>query len=283
MGKADLHIHTTASDGACSPMEILELAKKNHLDTISLTDHDTIDGYLEAVHHADDYSIRLIPGVEITVTFAGREIHLLAYDFDPADEGLVRFLKQQRKARVSRMEQMLSLLRRDGFDLTMDEVRAESRGSNPGRPHLARIMVRKKMVASVSEAFMRYLGSSLIRKIDSMYGDLDEAVKVVRTAGGVTALAHPGPLYTTEEIESMLEAGIDGLECIHPSHNFEQQRKLSRLAESRHLLVTGGSDFHGTGKAYDPWFGIVTLGSRHVGSLERIARNRKRMNKNTGS
>lgn len=283
MGKADLHIHTTASDGSCEPEQIIELAISKSLNTISITDHDSIDGYFKALSSAGKYPVRLIPGVELTALFKGKEIHILGYNFDTANSEFTRLLKKQRTARLERMAQILAYLRKKkGIEITLDEVKAQAKNNNVGRPHLAHILVKKKIVASIAEAFIRYLGASLIDHIEITYADLEDVVEKVAGAGGATSLAHPGPIYTMNEVQNYLETGLDGIECIHPGHNFEDQKKFTRLAEDKNLLITGGSDFHGTGREYDPYLGIMTLSEKRVAKLDRLTDRRKKLLTNVG-
>ncbi len=283
MGKADLHIHTTASDGTCAPGEIVELARSKSLNTIAITDHDSIDGYLEARKSAEEHSVRLIPGVEITAHYAGKEIHVLGYNFDPYKNEFIQFLKKQRMARLNRMEQILDHLRsKQGIDITIDEVKAQAKSTNVGRPHVAQIMIKKKVVASIAEAFIRYLGLPLIEKIKISYAGLEEVIEKISEAGGASSLAHPGPLYTMDEVEEYLDYGLDGIECMHPGHSFEEQKKFISLAQARDLLITGGSDFHGNGREYDPYFGIVTLSEKYVAGIDRMTRQRKKLQMDMG-
>ncbi len=283
MGKADLHIHTTASDGTCAPGEIVELARSKSLNTIAITDHDSIDGYLEARKSAEEHSVRLIPGVEITAHYAGKEIHVLGYNFDPYKNEFIQFLKKQRMARLNRMEQILDHLRsKQGIDITIDEVKAQAKSTNVGRPHVAQIMIKKKVVASIAEAFIRYLGLPLIEKIKISYAGLEEVIEKISEAGGASSLAHPGPLYTMDEVEEYLDYGLDGIECMHPGHSFEEQKKFISLAQARDLLITGGSDFHGKGREYDPYFGIVTLSEKYVAGIDRMTRQRKKLQMDMG-
>lgn len=278
MGKVDLHIHTTASDGSCKPEEIVEFAKSKSLSVISITDHDTILGYLAAIPAAEHNSITLIPGTEITAVCEGKEIHVLAYNFDSDDLEFRKFLNKQQQARVNRMEQILCVLRNDnGIHITLDEVKAQAKSNNVGRPHVAKILVKRRVVASVAEAFIRYLGSQLLEKLDVGYTRLAEVTQVVAEAGGASVLAHPGSLYNNKEVEKYLDAGLDGIECIHPAHGFDYQKNYTDLAEKRNLLITGGSDFHGTGREYDPYFGIVTVSEKKASNLIRMTENRKKL------
>lgn len=283
MGRADLHIHTTASDGSCDPEEIPDLVRSHHLETISITDHDTLGGYDRVSRILDsDSGLTLVPGVEFTATVPGRQIHVLAYDFDPDSAHIRTLVRRQIHARSERMEEILVLLSKQGVDVTLEEVQAQARSRVVGRPHLARALVRKRVVSTVGEAFMRHLSGRKIDAIETDFVRLEELAKSIVEAGGVTVLAHPGPLYDQNEIIDYLESGLDGIEVIHPSHDFEQQKRFRELARSRHLLMTGGSDFHGSSGKYAPWLGVVTIGSNHVASLRRLARQRKSWNKENG-
>ncbi|MCC5913070.1 MAG: PHP domain-containing protein [Balneolaceae bacterium] len=276
MGKADLHTHTTASDGSFSPEELLIRAKKKGLQTLAITDHDSIKGYLAGKVIAKENGIELISGVEFTVSWEGREVHLLAYLFDEENEDLISLLYSNKKARKDRMKRIVTELRKNGVDIEYDEVMAESGRGMIGRPHAASVLVQKGYVRSVNEAFIRYLSSEKLGDVDAGYRPIEEVVRVVSEAGGVTSLAHPGPLYSDVDLKGLIATGIDGIECIHPSHSYPVQKKFSELAKANHLLMTGGSDFHGTGRSdYDPFFGIVTIGDQYVASMRRLSDRRK--------
>lgn len=276
MGKADLHIHTNASDGDCTPAEILEKAIGKGLHTISITDHDTIKGYKQARKSEFSSKLELLPGVEMSVRWGDKEVHLLSYCFDPDDEDVNILLLQQSGARRRRMAKIVRSLQKQGIDIDMDEVKAEAGFSNIGRPHAASVLMSKGVVSTFNEAFIRYLSSEKLDHISAEYCTLTEAVEVMKKAGGVLSLAHPGPLYSADEIDQLIDLGIDGLECIHPSHPYPVQRKFTKIAEKKNLIITGGSDFHRPSKSgYEPYFGIVTLGDQHVESLRRTSRQRK--------
>ncbi len=276
MGKADLHTHTNASDGVLTPEELILKIKSKGLKTIAITDHDTIKGYQQAVDIAEKENICLIPGVEITALWGDKEVHILAYYFDPENEPFQQLLLRQKRARILRMKAIVEELKKQGIDIDMDEVRAESGPGNVGRPHAASVLISKGYVASVAEAFIRYLSTEKLEDIKTEYATITEVIEITRAAGGVLSLAHPGPIYSQNEIDELLNFGIDGIECIHPSHNFNVQQSFKRLAKSRNLLVTGGSDYHGKGKSdYEPHLGIVTIGDAHVQSIKRLAQRRK--------
>lgn len=282
MGKADLHTHTNASDGDCSAEFLLRRAKKKGLRTLAITDHDTIRGYLKAAELTDEIGIDLIPGVEISCLWNSREVHILAYNFDVKDEGIELLLRRQSMARKARMRSIVKILQDQGIDLDYEEVQAEAFGGNIGRPHAAHVLMKKQVVRSFPEAFIRYLGKPEIKNIETDYAEIGDVISTVRDAGGVLSVAHPGPMYSDHEIEELLSTGLDGIECIHPSHNFDKQKKYTEMARSAQLLITGGSDYHGRSKSeYDPYFGTVTIGEQHVEALLRTSENRKNTRRKT--
>lgn len=277
MGKADLHIHTTASDGNSTPSQIVALAVEQKLDVIALTDHDTTAGLAEARQAARNKHIEVLTGSEITAGFNDREAHLLAYCFDPGHSAFKKLLSDHKKARINRGEWILSELSRQGLDLDMDEVRAEANGSNIGRPHIASVLVNKGYVASLKEAFIRYLGNQQLGVIPSDYFSCQEVIETVKQAGGAVVVAHPGQMYSDEELDQLVAAGVDGIEVVHPSHNYELQKKMEEYAAKHHLLTTGGSDFHGGSRDYQKYFGVVTISTDKVHAMKRMTNQRKDM------
>ncbi len=275
LGKADLHIHTTASDGNSEAAQIVDLAAKNHLKTIAITDHDTIAGYEKAREHALAKGVTLLSGVELTTDFDGRECHLLAYCFDPEDPGFRKLLLSHKKARVDRGEWIIDQLAGKGLDLDINEVKAEANGSNIGRPHIASVLVDKGYVATQREAFIRYLSNDALGPIDSNYRSYNEVISVVKEAGGAVVVAHPGKMYTEEELEKFVDAGIDGIEVLHPSHDYKTQKQMEGFADRHNLLKTGGSDFHGDSSGYQKHFGIVTISESTVDRLVHMTGQRK--------
>lgn len=278
MGKADLHIHTKASDGVLSVSELLDKVVEKGLKTVSITDHDTIDGYLEAQKPAADLGIELIPGVELTVLWKSIEVHLLAYDFDHHSDSFLSMIANQKIARRLRMKRIVEVLKKEGVDIDYDEIRAVAGSGNVGRPHAAMVLVKKGYVSSVPEAFIRYLSAEKVKTVETEYIQIENGIDVVKKAGGVLSIAHPGRLFTMDDVNQLLSYELDGIECIHPSHTFSLQRQFTDLAKSRDLLITGGSDYHGKiNSDYDPYFGVVTLSQNHVDSLRRSAASRKRI------
>lgn len=273
--KADLHIHTTCSDGRLSPEEAVQMAKDKNLVSLSITDHDTCKAYYQAVDKAEELDIELIPGVEITSTLGDKEVHILAYYFDPDTNYLEDFLHQQKAARKDRIKGIIETVNKSGLDVDYDEVWAEANGANIGRPHLARVLTQKGYVSSPKEAFIRYLSNQKLGSIENTYPDYREVIEIIKNVGGASVVAHPGRLYNSDEIQAFVDAGIDGIECIHPSHNFKLQKKYSEFCEKNGLLMTGGSDTHeGSGAGYTH-MGVVTIAYKHVEKMKRMTEQRK--------
>ncbi|MTI86718.1 MAG: PHP domain-containing protein [Balneolaceae bacterium] len=275
--KADLHIHTKHSDGKLTPAEAVELAREKKLSSISITDHDTYTGYFEARDEARKWDIEVIPGVEITSNMNELEAHILAYFFDPETAYLQNFLRRQKKARKDRIKGIIQTLNKNGIDVDYDEVWAEANGANIGRPHLATVLMQKGYVGNFKEAFIRYLSNKQLGTITNTYPDYREVIEIIKNVGGACILAHPGRMYTDPQIQQFVDAGIDGLECIHPSHNFKLQKKMSDFCERHALLKTGGSDTHAAKGAGHSQFGTITIASKHVDSMRRMTEQRKKI------
>lgn len=275
MPKADLHIHTNASDGRSTPEEILQYAQNHGLETIAITDHDTIKGYLKARELADDMEIELLSGAEFTADFNGRECHILAYCFDAEHRAIRQLVIHHYRSRLERGKWIVDQLSKQGLDVDINEVKAEANGANIGRPHIASVLVDKGYVASFKEAFIRYLSDEALGNIYNDYYSVEEVITAVKKAGGAVVVAHPGKMYSREELEELVDLGIDGIEFIHPSHDYETQRRIEEFAELYNLLKTGGSDFHGSGGDYQKFFGVVTLNSKYVHRLKRMTKQRR--------
>ncbi len=273
--KADLHIHTTCSDGRLTPEEAVQVAKDKNLASLAITDHDTCKGYFKAIDKANELDIELIPGVEITSVLGEKEVHILAYYFDPDTNYLEEFLKEQKKARKDRIKGIIKTVKKSGIDVEYDEVWAEANGANIGRPHLARVLTQKGYVSSPKEAFIRYLSNQKLGSIESTYPDYREVIEIIKNVGGASVVAHPGRLYSSDEMQAFVDAGIDGVECIHPSHNFKLQKKYSEFCEKHGLLMTGGSDTHeGAGAGYTN-MGVVTIAYKHIEKMKKMTEQRK--------
>lgn len=243
--RADLHCHTTCSDGTLTPEEVVLLAHEIGLQGLSITDHDTIEAYAEAIPAAQRCGLLLGTGVEFSCDFNGESVHILGYDYalDNAQINALCLRHQQR--RKERNAAMLEKLRRRGFVLEASELPASG---TVGRPHIAQAMVNKGYVATVKEAFHRYLaeGQSCYEKGEPF--SAAEAIDVLHGAGGKAFIAHPHLIDRQRIVKKMLEMPLDGIECYYAKCTPDQEQRWLRLAKERGLLYSGGSDFHGTMK-----------------------------------
>lgn len=252
----DLHTHTSFSDGTFTPKEQMQLAKERDITTLAITDHDTTKGWTDAQAAADAADIELVTGIEFSATFNGSSIHVLSYWPDPANPDLQAELQRLHDDRFLRGEKMVEKLRALGYPITFERVREIARGDNIVRPHVAQALVEAGVVETLKDAFSEDLIA------DGGRADVQkhalhplEALSLIKQAGGVCVLAHPGMWGSQGEvplelIEEMVGGGMVGLEVDHPDHDEGQRAKYRELAESLRLIVTGSSDCHGT--RYDP-------------------------------
>jgi 3',5'-nucleoside bisphosphate phosphatase len=270
--RIDLHAHSNASDGTSTPAELMAEAAAAGLDVVAITDHDTTAGWPAAIG-ARPAGLTLVPGAELSCRWHGGAwpigLHLLAYLFDPEDAALTAELARVRQARETRAERMVELMSADGIDVTWAEILEDAAGGTVGRPHLAQALIRRGLVATVTEAFEpQWLGRRYRVPKEDM--DVFLALGLVLGAGGVPVFAHPrasrrGPVVPDELIVEMAGAGLFGLEADHTDHSPEEQAQIRALAADLSLVVTGSSDYHGTNKT-------VRLGARTTAPevLDRI-------------
>jgi len=246
----DLHSHSLHSDGHHAPAEVIRRAAAAGLGTVALTDHDNFDGLEEAATAAARDGVRLVPGIEISATFAGGDVHLLGWFADPTHRKLRETLAGLREARERRLDGMLRALEKTGAPVTEEAVRARITGSAPGRPHVAAALVAAGHAASVQDAFDRWLKRGRPGYVALTRPDAAAAVALLREAGGVAGLAHPGLGVPDTTIQLLARAGLAGLEADHPAHAPERRKKYRALARRLGLIPTAGSDFHGDGDRY---------------------------------
>jgi hypothetical protein len=258
-GGVDLHSHTTASDGALAPRELVKLAARHGVKVLAVTDHDSVSGLPEAIEEAAKHGIEIVPGLEINCDVEGAEIHVLGYCVDWQAGWFETFLGEQRAERTARVHRIVERLGELGLTLTAEEVFAICKEGSPGRPHVAQAMVSRGYVKSVREAFDRYLRSGGPANVPRRRLTPVEAVAVIRRAHGVPVFAHPGLANRDEMIPELVQAGLAGIETFYPEHSAGQIQAYRTLCRQHDLVATGGSDYHGphTGRA-------STLGSPHV-------------------
>lgn len=251
--RIDLHSHSTQSDGTETPAEVMRSAAEAGLDVVALTDHDTTRGWGEAARAVADTGVTLVPGIEISCAYDGISIHLLGYFIDPLDAPLLAELERARSSRRTRAQRIVEKLAPD-TGLTWEQVQEQfGADTTIGRPHIADALVAAGVVASRDEAFAAYLASGSKYHVSHYAPHPSVATRLVRAAGGVPVMAHPfaaarGRTVEHDVIEGMADAGLAGLEIYHRDHTDEAIGQGLQLAERLGLLVTGSSDYHGTGK-----------------------------------
>ncbi len=270
--RADLHLHTFHSDGTFSPEEVVGRAKGLGLAAISITDHDSVAG-LPAALKAAGNGLEVIPGVELTVVFKERELHLLGYGIRPEDPPFQDFLNRMHRYRKDRIRAMIERLNSKGIPVTYEEVEAIARGGAIGRPHLAQALMARGAVRTFEEAFERYLGDHAPCFVKGATLTVPEAVRLIRQAGGVSILAHPYRLIQESWIPEFVEAGIQGIEVFHPDHSAAVVEHYLALTKKLNLLVTGGSDCHGLRRSSGPTIGTVTVPYEEVERLKAVINN----------
>jgi len=252
--KFDFHVHSNVSDGSLSPREVVRKACDEGLQVIALTDHDTIAGVAEAVEAGKDFGIEVIPGLEISVDFEPGTNHVCGYFIDIENEELKAGLKFVQDARRDRNPMMVRKLNELGIDITMAEIAAKAGEGQIGRPHFARVLVEKGYVKASEEAFEKYLTKGAPCYVDKQRLSLERAAEMIRGAGGVAVLAHPGLLGLETEREYRdyfryaKDAGVVGLESYSSAHSAQQNVMFRQLADELEMFSTGGSDFHGESK-----------------------------------
>ena len=273
----DLHCHTTASDGLVSPADLVRHAADRGVDVIAITDHDTVAGVAEGLRTAAEVSVRVLPGIEMSTRHDSRDVHILGYFVDHTSSELLTELDGMRMQREQRAERIIERLRELGYEITDADVREQAAGAVIARPHVARALVAKGLLPSVRSAFT----SDLIGDGGRAYVSRDvpssiEAIEMIRRAGGVAVVAHPGVGHhegevkpmSSEAIGELAEAGLVGLEVDHPDHPPLIRDRLNAIAHEHGLVVTGGSDWHGLEHTIGGW----TTTAESLECLEALAR-----------
>lgn len=287
-GLADLHTHTTASDGMQSPAENVRLAKEAGLAAIAITDHDTVAGVAEAMLEGKRLGITVVPGVEVSTVASGTDIHILGYYTNNEDEKWLSRLSSLRGLRDQRNEMILNKLNELGITVTMEEVIAAAHGNSNmealqaaavsiGRPHIAAVLVNKGIVSNMKEAFDLYLKTGAAAYVNPPRLNPFEAVDWIREAGGTSVIAHPGLYGNDSLVEEIIRYGIQGIEVFHSDHNPEDESRYAQLAAKYQLIATGGSDFHGSrqGVIFHGEIGNRTVDAKVLQQLEPALRKER--------
>lgn len=249
----DLHLHSLYSDGSATPAELAEMAARNKLTGIALTDHDTVDGIPEILTCGRDLGLTVIPGLEVSATHRELSLHILGYGIDHTSRELTLWLAPLQRSRQERNAKIIAKMRQMGLDVHLDELQDVSRCGQTGRPHIARLLLNKGIVDSLGQAFHQYLRRGAPAWYSRFAYSAAESIDMIHRAGGLAVLAHPGQLDPELKIlplliPELLGRGLDGLEIHYPSHPAAVRRRLLALARKYSLVVTGGSDYHGKNK-----------------------------------
>ncbi len=268
--RIDLHLHTTASDGALSPTELVREAKVRGLECIAVTDHDSTNGIEESIAEGQRLGIQIIPGIEMSTDIPRAEVHVLGYFLDYHDEQFQVVLQQLRDGRRDRAEKMVGKLAEMGLPIPWDRVQEVAGAGSVGRPHVAQVMLEYGYVSSLAEAFTEYIGRNAPAYVERYKLTPAEAVQMIRGVGGLPVLAHPSEVVTLSQVlPELVTAGLVGLECYYFGYSPEAVEGLVALADERGLVPTGGTDFHGNdttghgphhpGDVWVPWESVRRL------------------------
>lgn len=242
---ADLHIHTTISDGALTPEEVVEHAHREELGAIGITDHDVTDGIEIAVQAASKYGLEIVPGVELSSDYGKKEVHILGYYMDCKNEEFQKKLALFRKARYERAKEMVKRLKSLGMEIDFERVEEIAGKGSIGKPHIAQVLVEKGYASNIPEGAWRYLGSGGPVSVPKYRLRPSEAIDIVLKAKGIPILAHPAGTRVDELIPQLVKNGLMGLEAYDAINPPSVVRYYVNLAQKYGLLVTGGSDCHG--------------------------------------
>jgi len=271
-GCADLHTHTTASDGLLTPSELVKKAAEAGLCAIGIADHDSIGGIDEACRASKQYGIEVVPAVELNTRAGNHEIHILGYYIKTDLAWFTDFLSNMRNSRMLRARKMVDKLRRIyNMDISYEEVENEAKEGIIARPHIARVLVKKKIARDMAEAYTKYIGSNCPAYVPRYDLTPEEGIKLIYRAGGVPVLAHPALLPDINLVYYVKKLGIRGLEAYHSKHTPEQCRMIEQLARKWDLIVTGGSDYHGNDEVGGINLGDVKVSCSVVGQLKEMA------------
>ena len=262
----DLHTHSTFSDGTYSPQELINLAYKNNIKAIAITDHDTIDGISYAIPEAEKFNIELINGIEISADYKGIEIHILGYFLDIKNTKLLNLLKVLEKTRNKRNQDLINKLNEIGVNISLDYVKSLSPLGLVTRAHFGKAIAEKGYTKNIKEAFNIYLGKGKPAYIKRTLIPYDQAIKIILESNGIPVLAHP-MIYKLSNndldiaIRELKHAGLKGIECYYPSNTLKQTNTLLSMCKKYNMKITGGSDFHGDNRP-DVSLGNIFLGKQ---------------------
>jgi len=265
---ADLHIHSTFSDGTDTPEEIVKKAAVGGLTVISITDHDNIDAIKPAIKAAQDLSIEVIPGIELSTELPGYEIHILGFYFDYESEFLNNFLKKLVLSRRERIYKIADKLSNIGVKVDAEKILKSAGQGSAGRPHIARVMVEDGFASDIGDAFRKYLNFGLPSYVSHYKMTPKEAVDLIKKCGGFSVLAHPAASKCRHILDNFISDGIDGIEVFYLNHNNFQKKEFLDFAIKNGLIITGGSDYHGVSINKNVNLGDLKLNDKYIIDLK---------------
>lgn len=273
----DLHVHTTASDGVLTPVEVIRRAVQCGLTGLAITDHDTLDGIspAQAFIQAEQIQLDFIPGIELNTDYGDDEVHILGYFITDPDSQMAERLAYIKRERWNRAKKIVAKLNQLGVNITMEQVKHCAGGKLIGRPHIARALCHLGWAASEEEAFDKYIDHGRPAYVRRYKFTPEEAIGLISKAGGISVLAHPGLIGEQAKIEQIIAMGIEGLEVYYPEHQPAQVEQLTALARNHDLLITGGSDFHGTGSVTRDRMGASGINSQMMDAIHRYFNKNK--------
>ncbi|MDI6828877.1 MAG: PHP domain-containing protein [Armatimonadota bacterium] len=270
-GRADLHVHTTASDGTLTPEQVVHEAARIGLAAIGIADHDTVDGIRQALDAGKATGVKVVPGIEINTDVGSDEVHILGYFIDDESVALRRHLESLKEGRLERGKRIVERLNKLGVNITFDEVLKIADKGSVGRPHIARAIVNAGYASSPSEAFGKYLVRGAPAYIPRYKVSPFEALHTIKEAFGIPVFAHPGTSKHDELIPQLVKDGLKGIEVYHPEHSAAQTEHYLQIAEKYGLIATGGSDSHGPNMIKTIPIGYITVDISVVWMLEELA------------
>lgn len=255
----DMHMHTTCSDGALSPKDLVRKSKQVGLAAISITDHDNFAAIQTAKPLAEELGVELIAGVEVSTAHQERDVHILGYFVKTEDSPLSDYLAHCRKQRLARTERMVDRLNKQGIKIRVEHVLEKAIGGSVGRPHIAAVLQETGYVQNYNEAFAKYIGTNCPAYEKSVETKPAEVISLINEAGGLSFLAHPGRQVSDDTVRHLIDSGLDGLEIVHPSHDAHHQEYYRSIANEYFLLMSGGSDYHGVKPQDEENFGKIHI------------------------
>jgi 3',5'-nucleoside bisphosphate phosphatase len=257
--RADLHIHSQFSDGVLSPIEIVTKAKQANLEVISITDHDSVSGIEAAIEAGRDIGVEVVAGIELSANYNGTEVHILGYFIDYKNKELVSSLAGFRNERLKRAERIVGKLNDMKIPITIESVMGHVTGDSVGRPHIANTLVEGGHADSYHQAFDKYIGDGRPAYEQKWNFSPADTIKLISQVGGLSFLAHPGKSTSEEMIVQLINAGLDGIEVVHPSHTPDLVYYYKGIVDEYCLLESGGSDYHGGERGDDGTFGQYSV------------------------